>query len=153
MQYVAPALSFLATRQRTRAEVDQMRLKQREAKVQASAKALQYQQKANEILRERTRMNSMLRAKAYAGRGGESGSINTLMALNNTNFGRDYLRAVQGAESSLKTGMIQSDIYRDSASQIKRAGRFDAYAKLTSTIETKKSTNNAPIVDRQLADK
>jgi len=114
------------------------RIKAQISSAEGERKFIQYQQRANDVLRRRNATNATLAARAFAGGvDAFSGSPDIVAAMNNTAAGRDYAILLQDADAALRAGELQARLYDVSASgmvaagaQAKRTGTFNAIAKL-----------------------
>jgi len=145
-------------------QAESERIKAQIASTEGERKFIQYQQRANDVLRRRNATNATVAARAFAGGvDAFSGSPDIIAAMNNTAAGRDYAILLQDADAALRAGELQARLYDVSAAgmdaagrQAKRKGTFDAFAKLgTAAIGYGEKTglgtqSPAPIETRQV---
>lgn len=134
MEYVAIAaavVSAVGSIQQGRAQEQMYKVQAMGTTAQSERKALQYELQANEILRRKKEANAALAARAYAGGvDAFSGSPDLLRAVNDTTAGREFMFALGNANQALSFGAIEADMLRAAGKQAKKAGYFDAAAKL-----------------------
>ena len=119
-------------------QAESERIKAQISSVEGERKFIQYQQRANDILRRRNSTNATLAARAFAGGvDAFSGSPDIVAAMNNTAAGREYAILLQDADAAFRAGELQARLYDVSAAgmdaagrQAKRTGTFNAIAKL-----------------------
>lgn len=121
------AVSAFAQVKQARSTSKQMQIQAEMQEVQADRKAIQNEQAANELMRQRKQANSMLIANAAAGGvDAFSGSALTVKAENDTNFAKDYRNLLRDAFSVQRSGQFQAAVTRQAAATTKQAGYFQA---------------------------
>lgn len=134
MQVVAIAAtvaSAIGSYQTGVAQKSQYDLQARVATVEGERKAVQYQQRSNDILRRLKSTNSALAARAYAGGVDPfSGSPDIVRAANETSAGREYSILLADSSAALRGSEIQAQIYQQAGKTAYRQGVFNAAAKL-----------------------
>jgi hypothetical protein len=115
------------------AQKRQYNLQAQQTEVESQRKAIQYQQRSNDVLRRRLQANAALSARAYAGGVDPfSGSPDIVRAANDTAAGREYARLLEDADAAIRSGGFQAEIYRDAGRTAERTAYFRAAAKLGS---------------------
>ncbi len=134
MQAVAIAAtiaSAIGSYQQGVSEKSRYNLQAKIATVEGERKAVQYQQRSNDILRRLKSTNSALAARAYAGGVDPfSGSPDIVRAANETSAGREYSILLADSAAALRGGEIQSQIYQQAGKAAYQQGIFNAAAKL-----------------------
>ena len=150
-------VSALRTYQEGKNVRSQYQLQAKMATAEGERKALQYQQRANDILRRQQSANAALAARAYAGGINPfSGSPDIVRAANDTAAGREYVTVLADADAALRGGTIQAQIYEQAGEAAARKGKFDAFAKLAGAAATYGAATGvgtqapAPIETRQV---
>lgn len=148
MQYVAIAAAVMSAVGSYEAGQDSKRMYQlqaQQATAEGERKSLQYQQKANEVMRKRLQLNASLAAKAFAGGvDAFSGSPDLVRAANDTTAGREYQMMLASADSALRGGAIQARLYESAGQAAARRGTFDAIAKLGMAADSYSGGTQAP---------
>ena len=109
----------------------QMQAKQ--AEVESDRRAVQYELQANEILRRTNQANAAVVARGFAGgTQGFEGSAGLIQSINNTKGGKEFTFALQNADMTKRSGLIQSSLYQGAGQIAEQAGYFDAAGKLGS---------------------
>jgi hypothetical protein len=109
----------------------QMQAKQ--AEVESDRRAVQYELQANEILRRTNQANAAVVARGFAGgTQGFEGSAGLIQQVNNTRGGKEFIFALQNADMTKRSGLIQSSLYQGAGQIAEQAGYFDAAGKLGS---------------------
>ena len=115
------------------AQQRQYNLQAQQTEVESQRKAIQYQQRSNDVLRRRLQANAAIAARAYAGGIDPfSGSPDIIRAANDTASGREYARLLEDADAALRGGMFQAELYREAGETAMRTATFRAGAKLVS---------------------
>ena len=123
----------------------QYNLQAKIATVEGERKAVQYQQRSNDILRRLRSTNSALAARAYAGGVDPfSGSPDIVRAANETSAGREYSILLADSSAALRGGEIQSQIYQQAGKTAYQQGVFNAAAKLAFAGEKAFGGTQAP---------
>jgi hypothetical protein len=123
----------------------QYNLQAKIATVEGERKAVQYQQRSNDILRRLKSTNSALAARAYAGGVDPfSGSPDIVRAANETSAGREYSILLADSSAALRGGEIQSQIYQQAGKTAYQQGVFNAAAKLAFAGEKAFGGTQAP---------
>lgn len=134
MEFVAAAatvVSAIGSYQQGQSARSQYQIQAKMATVEGERKALQYQQRANDILRRQQASNAALAARAYAGGVNPfSGSPDIVRAANDTAAGREYATILSDADAALRGGALQAQIYEQAGQTAARRGAFEAGAKL-----------------------
>lgn len=109
----------------------QMQAKQ--AEVESDRRAVQYELQANEILRRTNQANAAVVARGFAGgTQGFEGSAGLIQQVNNTRGGKEFMFALQNADMTKRSGLIQASLYQGAGQIAEQAGYFDAAGKLGS---------------------
>jgi len=125
------AVSAYGSYQQGKAQQNQYKLQAKQTTIEGERRALQYTQRANDLLRRRQAVNASLAVRAYAGGVDPfSGSPDVIRAANDTALGRDYTTLLSDADAALRGGAFQSSIYETAGETAARAGRFEAAASL-----------------------
>ncbi len=121
------AVSAMQQVKTARSTSKQMQIQAEMQEVQADRKAIQNEQAANELMRQRKQANSMLIANAAAGGvDAFSGSALTIKAENDTNFAKDYRRLLNDAFAVKRAGQFQASVTRQAAATTRQTGYFQA---------------------------
>ena len=92
---------------------------------------MQYELQANEILRRTNQANAAVVARGFAGgTAGFEGSAGLIQAVNNTRGGKEFMFALQNADMTKRSGLIQASLYEGAGQIAEQAGYFDAAGKL-----------------------
>jgi len=107
------------------------RLQAMQTQAEASRKALQYEERANETLRKVTAANAANASRRYAGGVlGLEGSAKLVETMNLKEAGRDFMADISNASNALMTGSTQADIFGTAGKIAARGGLLDAAGKL-----------------------
>jgi hypothetical protein len=107
------------------------KLQAMQTQAEASRKALQYEERANETLRKLNANNAATVARGYAGGiQGLEGSSKLITTVNTREAGRDFQTDLSNASNALLSGNAQSEIYGNAADIATRGGLLDAATKL-----------------------
>jgi len=107
------------------------RLQAMQTQAEASRKALQYEERANETLRKVTSANAANASRRYAGGVlGLEGSAKLVETMNLKEAGRDFMADISNASNALMTGSTQADIFGTAGKIAARGGLLDAAGKL-----------------------
>lgn len=127
----ATVVSAIGSYQQGVATKAQYNLQAKQATVEGERKAVQYQQRSNDILRRLIRTNGALAARGYAGGIDPfSGSPDVVRAANETAAGREYSILLADADAAMRGGKFQAEIYESAGQTAYRQGVFNAVAKL-----------------------
>jgi hypothetical protein len=131
------AVSAYSAYEQGQAQKRQYNLQAKQTTVEGERRALQYEQRANDLLRRRRATNATLAARAAAGGVDPfSGSPDILRAANDTAMGRDYVVLLNDVDAALRGGAFQSTLYESAGATAARGGVFSAATKfLGSTID------------------
>jgi len=128
-----------------KAQQRQYNLQAQQTEVESQRKAIQYQQRSNDVLRRRMQANAAIAARAYAGGVDPfSGSPDLIRAANDTVSGREYARLLEDADAALRGGMLQAELYREAGATAKRTSQFRAATKLFSAGGSLSGGTQAP---------
>ncbi len=130
-----------------KAQRQQYNLQAQQTEVESQRKAIQYQQRSNDVLRRRLQANAAIAARAYAGGIDPfSGSPDIVRAANETAAGREYSMLLEDADAAMRGGMLQAELYRQAGRTAERTGFFQAATKLgTAALSYGKTKAPAPI--------
>lgn len=124
----------------------QMQAKQ--AEVESDRRAVQYELQANEILRRTNQANAAVVARGFAGgTQGFEGSAGLIQSINNTRGGKEFIFALQNADMTKRSGLIQSSLYEAAGQTAEQAGYFDAAGKLGSAAFMYSKIGGKPSTD------
>lgn len=127
----AATLSAFNSYQQGQTQAKQLELKGQLEQTQFDRRAIQYQQKANERLRELRKTQSALAARAFAGNVDPfSGSPDVVRAANETNAGREFQIYMDDSAAAFRAGDIAVAVGMASAKATRQAATFDAASKL-----------------------
>jgi hypothetical protein len=127
-----------------KAQKRQYNLQAQQASIEGERKAIQYQQRSNEVLRRRVGANAALSARAYAGGVDPfSGSPDVVRAANDTAAGREYSRLLEDADAAMRSGAFQATMYQEAGRTAERTSYFRAAAKLGSAAASYSSYTGA----------
>ena len=128
---------------KARNKMYQMQAKQ--AEVESDRRAVQYELQANEILRRTNQANAAVVARGFAGgTQGFEGSAGLIQQVNNTRGGKEFMFALQNADMTKRSGLIQASLYEGAGQIAERAGYFDAAGKLGSAAFMGSKIGGAP---------
>ena len=121
------AVSAYSAYEQGKAQQNQYKLQAKQTTIEGERRALQYTQRANDLLRRRQAVNASLAVRAYAGGVDPfSGSPDVIRAANDTALGRDYGVLLADADAALRGGAFQSSIYETAGETALRGGMFQA---------------------------
>ena len=127
----ATTLSAYSSYQQGQIQAKQLELRGRLEQTQFDRRAIQYQQKANETLKNLKRTQSALAARAFAGGIDPfSGSPDVVRAANETAAGREFQIYMADSDASFRAGDIAMESGIAAAKTSRRAGVLDAGSKL-----------------------
>ena len=136
MQYVAIAAAVIGAYgmiESGKAQKRQYGLQAQQTEVESQRKAIQYEQRSNDVLRRRLSANAAISASAYAGGIDPfSGSPDLVRAANDTAAGREYARLLEDADAAIRSGGFQAELYRQAGRTAERTAYFKAAAQLGS---------------------
>lgn len=147
-------LGAINTLQQASAQSNLYKVQAEQAKLEASQKALQYEERANQTLRKLKSTQSTLVASGYA-RGilGQEGSQFALAAENERIAGEEFNKDISNARNALTFGQIQSNIFQTAAKTSMTSGLLSSavglgeaaygYYKLGKPVETTKTETKA----------
>lgn len=134
MQAVAIAASVvgaIGSYQQGVAAKTQYNLQAKQATIEGERKAIQYQQRSNDLLRRLQATNAALAARAYAGGVDPfGGSPDIVRAANETAAGREYSTLLADADAALRGGRLQAELYQQAGKTAYQQGVFSAVSKL-----------------------
>jgi hypothetical protein len=145
---VVSAISQVQAGQAQRRQYD---LQAQQATLEGQRKAIQYEQRSNDVLRRRMQANAALSARAYAGGIDPfSGSPDVIRAANDTAAGREYSRLLEDADAAMRGGAFQAELYKEAGRTAQRTATFQAAQRLgTAAMSYSGSTQEpAPIESR-----
>lgn len=127
----AKVFSAVNTLQQASAQSGLYKVQAEQAKLEASQKALQYEERANNTLRKLRETQSTLVASGYA-RGilGTEGSQATIAAANERMAGEEFTKDISNAKNALTFGEIQSNIFKTAAKTSMTSGLLSSAAGL-----------------------
>ena len=127
----AAVTSAIGSYQQGQAAKAQYGIQAQMATVEGQRKQIQYQQRANDLLRRQNATNAALAARAAAGGVDPfSGSPDIVRAANETAAGREYAMLLADADAAMRGGVFQAELYKQAGKQAARRGTFDAVTKL-----------------------
>lgn len=127
----ATTLSAYSSYQQGQIQAKQLELRGQLEQTQFDRRAIQYQQKANETLRNLKRTQAALAARAFAGGVDPfSGSPDVVRAANETAAGREFQIYMADSDASFRAGDIAMESGMSAAAAARRAGTLDAGTKL-----------------------
>lgn len=148
MQYVAAAaavISAIGSYQQGVSEKARYNLQAKQATVEGERKAIQYQQRSNDILRKLESTNASLAARGYAGGVDPfSGSPNIVRAANETAAGREYSILLADADAAIRGGRFQAEVYTQAGQTAYRQGVFNAVTKLATAAASASGGTQSP---------
>jgi hypothetical protein len=123
----------------------QYNLKAQQATVEGQRKAIQYEQRSNDVLQRRLEANATLIARGFAGGVDPfSGSPDVIRAVNDTKAGREFAILLADADAAMRGGAIQAQMYEAAGKAAARKGTFDAIVKLGTAAASAGSSTQAP---------
>jgi len=127
------AVSAVGSIEAGKARNKMYQMQARQAEVESDRRAVQYELQANEILRRTNQANAAVVARGFAGgTQGFEGSAGLIQQVNNTRGGKEFMFALQNADMTKRSGLIQSSLYQGAGQIAEQAGYFDAFGKLGS---------------------
>jgi hypothetical protein len=127
----ASVMSAYSSYQQGQIQGKQLELKGRLEQTQYDRRAIQYQQKANQVLERLKKTNATLTAKGFAGGVDSfSGSTDIVRASNETSAGREFKIYLDDADAAIRAGDIALASNLAAAQQAKTSGKLDAATKL-----------------------
>lgn len=159
MQAVAIAAALVSAYGSYQAGVsqrEQYRLQAKQSTVEGERRAIQYEQRSNDLLRRLQQTNAALAARAYAGGVDPfSGSPDIVRASNETRAGREYKILLADADAALRGGQLQATLYEQAGQTAYQQGVFSAVSKLGVAAATAgkggpSTQEPAPVVDRSI---
>lgn len=130
---VLSVVSAIGQVQAGQAQKRQYNLQAQQTEVESQRKAIQYQQRSNDVLRRRLSANAAISARAYAGGIDPfSGSPDLVRAANDTAAGREYATLLEDADAAIRSGGLQAELYRQAGRTAERTAYFQAAAQLGS---------------------
>jgi hypothetical protein len=127
------------------AQKRQYNLQAQQSTIEGQRKAIQYEQRSNDVLRRRLQANAALAARAYAGGVDPfSGSPDIVRAANDTVAGREYARLLEDADAAIRGGSFQAELYREAGRTAERTAYFRAASKLGSAAASSGGSSQAP---------
>jgi hypothetical protein len=128
-----------------KAQKRQYGLQAQQTEVESQRKAIQYEQRSNDVLRRRLQANAAISARAYAGGIDPfSGSPDLVRAANDTSAGREYARLLEDADAAIRSGGFQSELYKEAGRTALRTSYFRAAGKLGAATTSYLGTTQAP---------
>jgi hypothetical protein len=141
----AAVLGAYSTYESGQIQKQQYGLKAQQATVEGQRKAIQYEQRSNDVLRRRLEANAALSARAYAGGIDPfSGSPDIVRAANETKAGREYAMLLADADAAMRGGAIQAQMYEAAGKAAARKATFDAAVQLAGAAASGMQTTQAP---------
>lgn len=148
MQYIAAAAAVIgaySSYQQGVSEKARYNLQAKQATVEGERKAIQYQQRSNDILRKLESTNASLAARGYAGGVNPfSGSPDIVRAANETAAGREYSIMLADADAAMRGGQFQAEVYKQAGQTAYRQGVFNAVTKLATAAASASGGTQAP---------
>jgi hypothetical protein len=148
MEYAAVALLVVSAAGSVKAGQDRNKMYQMQAKqaeVESDRRAVQYELQANEILRRTNQANAAVVARGFAGGiQGFEGSAGLIQSINNTKGGKEFTFALQNADMTKRSGLIQASLYQGAGQTAEQAGYFDAAGKLGQAAYMGSKIGSAP---------
>jgi len=134
MEYVAIAAAVVGAAgsiQQAAAQQSMYELQGAQANLEATRRALQYEQRANSTLERLNAANATVRAQAFAGGvSGFDGSAALVQTVSSGKAGKDYMTDIQNARDALSGGSFQQRLYNEAGDTAMTGGYFDALGKL-----------------------
>jgi hypothetical protein len=128
---VLSVVSAIGELQAGQAQRRQYNLQAQQTEVESQRRAIQYQQRSNDVLRRRLQANAAISARAYAGGIDPfSGSPDIVRAANDTAAGREYATLLEDADAAMRGGMLQAELYREAGRTAQRTATFSAAERL-----------------------
>ena len=125
------ALSVEQSIQQGKSQKAMYKLQSLQAQAEGERKALQYEQRANDTLRNLRRSLSANMASRFAGGvSGLDGSAKLIDQISTQEAARDMMFDVSNAKNAILGGQTQADIYDVSGSIAQQSGLLDAGVKL-----------------------
>jgi hypothetical protein len=139
---VVSAISQVQAGQAQRRQYD---LQAQQATLEGQRKAIQYEQRSNDVLRRRMQANAALSARAYAGGVDPfSGSPDVIRAANDTAAGREYSRLLEDADAAMRGGAFQAELYKEAGRTAQRTATFQAAQRLGTAAVSYSGSTQAP---------
>jgi hypothetical protein len=139
------AVSAVGSIEAGKARNKMYQMQARQAEVESDRRAVQYELQANDILRRTNQANAAVVARGFAGgTQGFEGSAGLIQQVNNTRGGKEFMFALQNADTAQRGGLIQASLYRGAGQIAEQAGYFDAFGKLGSAGMSYAKLGSAP---------
>jgi hypothetical protein len=139
---VVSAINQVQAGQAQRRQYD---LQAQQATVEGQRRAIQYEQRSNDVLRRRMQANAAIAARAYAGGVDPfSGSPDVVRAANDTAAGREYTSLLADADAALRGGALQAELYQQAGRTAQRTATFQAAQRLGTAAMSYGGTTQAP---------
>lgn len=133
----ASVLSAYSSYQQGQITGKQLELKGRLEETQYDRRAIQYQQKANQVLDRLKQTQASLAARAFAGGVDPfSGSPDVVRAANETAAGREFQIYMDDSAAAFRAGDIALESNIAAAKAARQAGKLDAATKLLGAAAT-----------------
>ena len=125
------ALGAYQSYQQGRAQEAMYDVQALQATAEGERKALEYELRANDTLRELRKRNAANITRAYGGGVvGLEGSAKLVEKVNNQQAARDLMFDITNTKNALLQGNVQSEIYNTSADIARKSGILDSAAQL-----------------------
>jgi hypothetical protein len=142
---VLSVVSAIGDIQAGQAQKRQYNLQAQQSTLEGQRKAIQYEQRSNDVLRRRLQANAALAARAYAGGIDPfSGSPDVVRAANETAAGKEFSRLLEDADAAMRSGAFQAELYREAGRTAERTSYFRAATRLGSAAASAGGTTQAP---------
>jgi len=159
MQYVAIAstvMSAVGAIDQGKAQADMYKTQAKQAELKASQDALAAERAANKAFEQLLMVNANANARAFAGGvQGLDGSAKLIQIVNTRKAGEDIKDFQQNADSAIKFGQSQSQIFKAAGSAARTSSYYDAITTIgqgaymysqASKLQTPRTP--APVVDK-----
>jgi hypothetical protein len=157
MEYVAIASAVLGAAgsiQQAAAQQSMYELQGAQANLEATRRALQYEQRANATLERLNAANATVRAQAFAGGvSGFEGSAALVQTVSGRQAGKDFMTDIQSAKEALRGGRLQAQLYEQAGDTAMIGGYFDALGKLGTGAYQYKTLGGAPTTPAPIEDR
>lgn len=148
MEYVFVATKVLGavnTLQQASAQSSMYKVQAEQAKLEASRKALQYEQRANDTLKKLRESQSAVVARGFAsGIIGTQGSPGLVASVNEKVAGEEFIRDLSNASDATTFGQVQSNLLMSASKTAYTSGLLSSAATLGEAAYSYSKIGKAP---------
>jgi len=142
---VGTAFSAYQSYAQGRSQREMYKLQAAQAVADSERRSLQYEERANETLRNLNKTMAANISKGFAGGvNGFEGSTAFINSISGTDAGRDFMFDIKNAENAILGGTTQASIYGQAGNIAYSSGLLSAGAKLTEAAYSYSKLGSAP---------